>query len=54
MFAFEYKLVLFKKDIIKQICDIGRMKQTMKELMKIKEKRKIRRLTETNKGRKEE
>jgi hypothetical protein len=32
------------------------MKQTMKELMKIKEKnkRKIRRLTETNNGRKEE
>jgi len=30
------------------------MKQTMKKLMKIKEKRKIRRLTETNNGRKEE
>jgi hypothetical protein len=30
------------------------MKQTMKELMKIKEERKIRRLTETNNGRKEE
>jgi hypothetical protein len=30
------------------------MKQTMEELMKIKEKRKIRRLTETNNGRKEE
>jgi hypothetical protein len=30
------------------------MKQTMKELMKIKEKRKIRRLTETNNGKKEE
>jgi hypothetical protein len=30
------------------------MKQTMKELMKIKEKRKIRRLTETNNRIKEE
>lgn len=54
MFVLEYKLVLDKKYSIKQTCDKGWMKQTKKELMKIKEQRKIRLLTETNNGRKEE